>query len=127
MTNLGRCALSLVREAERFDGDLVCSFCDATVTEHYKLQLSRDRVFKVWFLPFDGLPLVALLGCCYRTKELNLMSIFFQFVREVLSVLCGFKDKRMSMAVDISMSVLRSLTCHFKVRTKTVASYLYLY
>ncbi|KAL0890878.1 hypothetical protein Bca101_014861 [Brassica carinata] len=85
VTNLGKCALSLVREAERFDGDLVRSFCDATVKEHYKFALSKDRVFK--------------------------------FVREVLSVLCGFKDRRMSMTIDISMSVLRSLTCQFKVET----------
>ncbi|KAJ0263460.1 Separase [Hirschfeldia incana] len=85
VTNLGKCALSLVREAERFDGDLVRSFCDATVKEHYKFALSKDRVFK--------------------------------FVREVLSVLFGFKDRRMSVTIDISVSVLRSLTSQFEVET----------
>lgn len=49
VTNLGKCALSLVREAERFDGILVRSFCDATVKEHYKFALSKDRIFKVGF------------------------------------------------------------------------------
>ncbi|KAF3592824.1 hypothetical protein DY000_02027105 [Brassica cretica] len=85
VTNLGKCALSLVREAERFDGILVRSFCDAIVKEHYKFALSKDRIFK--------------------------------FVREVLSVLCGFKDRRMSMAIDISVSVLRSLTSQFEVES----------
>lgn len=47
----------------------------------------------------------------------------FQFVREVLSVLCGFKDRRMSMAIDISVSVLRSLTSQFEVCTKNFASF----
>ncbi|CAN6914161.1 unnamed protein product [Brassica oleracea] len=85
VTNLGKCALSLVREAARFDGGLVRSFCDATVKEHYKFALSKDRIYK--------------------------------FARDVLSVLFGFKDRRMSMTIDISMSVLRSLTCHFEVKT----------
>lgn len=47
VTNLGKCAISLVREAERFDGDFVLSFCDSTVKEHYKSALSKDRIYKV--------------------------------------------------------------------------------
>ncbi|CAN8325640.1 unnamed protein product [Cochlearia groenlandica] len=85
VTNLGKCALSLVRGAERFDGELVLSFCDSTVKEHYKFALSKDRIYK--------------------------------FAREVLSVLFGCKDRRMSVTIDISMSVLRSLTCQFEVET----------
>lgn len=45
--NLDKCVLSLVREAERFDGDLVLSFCDSTVKEHYRSALSKDRLYKV--------------------------------------------------------------------------------
>lgn len=45
--NLGKCVLSLVREADRFDGDLVLSFCDSTVKEHYRSALSKDRLYKV--------------------------------------------------------------------------------
>jgi len=45
--SMGKCAVSLVREAERFNGDLVISFCDLTVKEHYKSALSKDRVYKV--------------------------------------------------------------------------------
>ncbi|CAE6181743.1 unnamed protein product [Arabidopsis arenosa] len=82
VTNLGKCAVSLVREAERFDGDLVMSFCDLTVKEHYKSAFSKDRIYK--------------------------------FAREVLSVLFRFKDRKMSVTIDISMSVLRSLTCQFE-------------
>jgi len=47
VTSMGKCAVSLVREAERFNGDLVISFCDLTVKEHYKSALSKDRVYKV--------------------------------------------------------------------------------
>lgn len=47
VTNLGKCSVSLVREAERFDGDLVISFCDLTVKEHYKSAFSKDRIYKV--------------------------------------------------------------------------------
>ena len=43
-----------------------------------------------------------------------------QFFCEVLSVLCGFKDKRMSMTTDVSMSVLRSLTCQFEFGQKAL-------
>ncbi|KAL9818505.1 Separase [Arabidopsis thaliana] len=82
VTSMGKCAVSLVREAERFNGDLVISFCDLTVKEHYKSALSKDRVYK--------------------------------FAREVLSVLFGFKDRKMSVTIDISMSVLRSLSCQFE-------------
>ncbi|XP_020873224.1 separase isoform X2 [Arabidopsis lyrata subsp. lyrata] len=82
VTNLGKCSVSLVREAERFDGDLVISFCDLTVKEHYKSAFSKDRIYK--------------------------------FAREVLSVLFRFKDKKMSVTIDISMSLLRSLTCQFE-------------
>ncbi|CAA7060137.1 unnamed protein product [Microthlaspi erraticum] len=85
VTNLCKCVLSLVREAERFDGGLVISFCDATVKEHYKSALSKDRLYK--------------------------------FSREVLSALFGIKDRRMSVTIDISMSVLRSLTCQLKVES----------
>ncbi|XP_024005725.1 separase isoform X2 [Eutrema salsugineum] len=85
VTNLGKCALSLVKEAERFDGDFVRSFCDSTVKEHYKFALSKDRIYK--------------------------------FAREVLSVLFGLKDRRMSVTIDISMSLLRSLTCQFVADT----------
>ncbi|CAB79252.1 putative protein [Arabidopsis thaliana] len=46
VTSMGKCAVSLVREAERFNGDLVISFCDLTVKEHYKSALSKDRVYK---------------------------------------------------------------------------------
>lgn len=56
MTNLGKCAVSLVREAERLNGDLVDSFCDSTVKEYYKSALLKDRIYKVAFvllcLPF---------------------------------------------------------------------------
>lgn len=51
VTNLGKCALSLVRDAERFDGGLVRSFCDATLKEHYKFALAKDRIFKVGVFP----------------------------------------------------------------------------
>lgn len=47
MTNLGKCAITLVREAERFDEDLVLSFCDSTAKEHYQSALSKDRIYKV--------------------------------------------------------------------------------
>lgn len=47
VTNMGKCAISLVKEAERFNGDLVLSFCDLTVKEHYKSALSKDRIYKV--------------------------------------------------------------------------------
>ncbi|KAL1201644.1 Separase [Cardamine amara subsp. amara] len=85
VTNLGKCALSLVREAEHFNGDLVNSFCDSTVKEYYKSALLKDRIYK--------------------------------FAREVLSVLFGLKDRRMSVTIDISMSVLRSLTSQFMVES----------
>ncbi|VVB12005.1 unnamed protein product, partial [Arabis nemorensis] len=85
VANLGKCAISLVKEAERFDGDFVLSFCDSTVKEHYESALSKDRIYK--------------------------------FAREVLSVLFGFKDRRMSVTINISMSVLRSLTCQLMVET----------
>uniref|UniRef100_A0A1J3F8L7 separase n=1 Tax=Noccaea caerulescens TaxID=107243 RepID=A0A1J3F8L7_NOCCA len=85
VTNLSKCVLSLVREAERFDGDLVLSFCDSTVKEHYRSALSKDRLYK--------------------------------FSREVLSLLFGVKDRRMSVTIDISLSVLRSLTCQLKVES----------
>ncbi|KAG2240437.1 hypothetical protein Bca52824_090755 [Brassica carinata] len=85
VTNLGKCAVSLVREAERFDVDFVCSFCDSTVKEHYDFALSKDRIFK--------------------------------FAREVLSVLFGVKDGRMSVTIDISMSLLRSLSCQLEAET----------
>lgn len=49
VTNLVKCAASLVREAEGFDVDFVRSFCDTTVKEHYGFALSKDRVFKVSF------------------------------------------------------------------------------
>ncbi|CAH8360120.1 unnamed protein product [Eruca vesicaria subsp. sativa] len=82
VTNLGKCAVSLVREAEGFDLGFVCSFCDTAVKEHYGFALSKDRVFK--------------------------------FAREVLSVLFGVKDRRMSVTIDISMSLLRTLSCQLE-------------
>ncbi|RID78478.1 hypothetical protein BRARA_A01307 [Brassica rapa] len=85
VTNLGKCAVSLVREAERFDLDFVRSFCDTTVKEHYDFKVSKDRVFK--------------------------------FAREMLSVLFGVKDRRMSVTIDISMSLLRSLSCQLEAET----------
>ncbi|XP_048596928.1 separase-like isoform X3 [Brassica napus] len=85
VTNLGKCAVSLVREAERFDLDFVRSFCDTTVKEHYDFAVSKDRVFK--------------------------------FAREMLSVLFGVKERRMSVTIDISMSLLRSLSCQLEAET----------
>ena len=76
VTNLGKCALSLVREAARFDGGLVRSFCDATVKEHYKFALSKDRIYKVGFflcclsllllLSSNPMPIPSLLAMCFR-------------------------------------------------------------
>ncbi|CAH2078208.1 unnamed protein product [Thlaspi arvense] len=83
--NMGKCALSLVREAERFDEEFVRSFCDSTVKEHYKCALSKDGIYT--------------------------------FAREVLSVLFRLKDRRMPVTIDISMSLLRSLTCQFVAET----------
>ncbi|XP_010448796.1 PREDICTED: separase isoform X2 [Camelina sativa] len=82
VANMGKCAVSLVKEAEHFDEDLVLSFCDLTVKEHYKSALSKDRIYK--------------------------------FAREVLSVLFGLKYRKMSVIIDISMALLRSLTCQFE-------------
>ena len=50
VTNLGKCVVSLVREAERFDLDFVRSFCNTTVKEHYDFAVSKDRIFKVTFV-----------------------------------------------------------------------------
>ncbi|CAN7071285.1 unnamed protein product [Brassica oleracea var. botrytis] len=85
LTNLGKCAVSLVREAERFDLEFLCSFCNTTVEEHYDVAVSKDRIFK--------------------------------FAREVLSVLFGVKERRMSVTIDISMSLLRSLSCQLEAGT----------
>ncbi|EOA19088.1 hypothetical protein CARUB_v10007755mg [Capsella rubella] len=82
VANMGKCAISLVKEAERFNEDLVLSFCELTVKEHNKSALSKDWIYK--------------------------------FAREVLSVLFGFKDRKMSVTIDISMAVLHSLTCQFE-------------
>ncbi|XP_010540470.1 PREDICTED: separase isoform X2 [Tarenaya hassleriana] len=84
-TNLGRCTISLFREVERFDENLVHSFCGLSIKEYFKSPLLKDRAYK--------------------------------FSREVLSFLFAVKERKMSLTVDISVSLLRSVACEFQVET----------
>ena len=46
MSHLYRCTLFLVEELACFDGDLVCTFCVATLTEYAKSSM-KDQTLKV--------------------------------------------------------------------------------
>lgn len=46
VTYLGKCSLFLLGELACFDGNLVCAFCCATLTEHAKSSL-KDQIYKV--------------------------------------------------------------------------------
>ncbi|CAH2071302.1 unnamed protein product [Thlaspi arvense] len=45
-SDMGKCALSIIREAERFDKGFVQSFCNSTLKEYYKSPLPKCHFYK---------------------------------------------------------------------------------
>ncbi|ESQ38299.1 hypothetical protein EUTSA_v10029518mg, partial [Eutrema salsugineum] len=82
LSDLGKCALSIIKEAERFDEDFVHSFCISTLEEYSASPLPKCHFYKF------SRQVLSLLFLCNETKT----SPTVEIVRSVLrTVACEFQ------------------------------------
>jgi len=115
LSDMGECALSVIREAERFDEAFVHSFCISTLEEYSVSPLPKCHFYKVTF------PILhVLLWLCLCLSLSYALTVLFciQFSRQVLSLLFPSKEAKTSLNLKIMMSVLKFVAGEFQVCAK---------